>query len=45
MEHQIGEKTSVTKTITESDIMKFAEVSGDYNPVHIDQEKAAVSIC
>ena len=44
MEYKIGEKTCVKKTITEPDIMKFAEVSGDYNPVHIDQKIAEKSV-
>ncbi len=36
----IGYKTTHTKTITEADITKFAEVSGDYNPVHMKEEFA-----
>ena len=33
----IGYKTTHTKTVTEKDIELFAEVSGDYNPVHMDE--------
>lgn len=36
----IGYQTTHTRTITEADIVKFAEVSGDYNPVHLDEEFA-----
>lgn len=33
----IGQSASYTKTVTEADIVKFADVSGDNNPVHLDQ--------
>jgi len=36
----IGFKTTHTKTITEADIMAFADVSGDFNPVHMSEEYA-----
>ena len=36
----IGYKTNHTKTITEDDIKLFAEVSGDFNPVHMSEEYA-----
>lgn len=39
----IGSKASFTKTITEYDIYAFAGVTGDFNPVHIDEEKAKKS--
>lgn len=31
-------------TISEGDIQKFAEVSGDHNPLHMDEEFAATTI-
>lgn len=31
------------RTITEADIVNFAGVSGDYNPIHVDAEHAAVT--
>jgi len=34
----VGYKTSHVKTINESDIARFAEVSGDFNPVHMSEE-------
>jgi 3-hydroxybutyryl-CoA dehydratase len=40
----VGQKASFAKTITEADILLFAAVSGDTNPVHIDAEAAAASM-
>lgn len=37
----IGLEASFSKTVTEQDIMNYAEISGDFNPVHIDAEYAA----
>ncbi|HNH10464.1 MAG TPA: MaoC/PaaZ C-terminal domain-containing protein, partial [Leptospiraceae bacterium] len=39
-EIQIGEKASFTKTITETDVYMFAGISGDFNPLHVDEEYA-----
>ena len=40
-EFNVGDKmTSQGRTITESDIVTFAGLSGDYNPIHIDAEFA-----
>jgi 3-hydroxybutyryl-CoA dehydratase len=36
----VGMKTSHTRTITEDDVMRFAELSGDFNPVHISEDFA-----
>ena len=36
----VGYQTTHIKTITEADINLFAEVSGDYNPVHLREEYA-----
>ncbi|HUZ63907.1 MAG TPA: MaoC family dehydratase [Acetobacteraceae bacterium] len=41
---QIGQSASLGKTITEADILMFAAVSTDTNPVHINAEAAAASI-
>jgi 3-hydroxybutyryl-CoA dehydratase len=38
-----GQSASIAKTITEADILMFAAVSTDTNPVHIDAEAAAKS--
>ncbi len=37
---QVGDKGSFTKTITEKDVFDFADASGDFNPLHIDEEYA-----
>ena len=44
MEIKIGQKASFTKTISESDIYTFAGISGDFNPVHVNEEEARNSI-
>jgi 3-hydroxybutyryl-CoA dehydratase len=41
---RVGQTASVAKTITEADILLFAAVSTDNNPVHIDAEAAANSV-
>ena len=35
-----GMEVSYSQTITDSDIQSFAEISGDKNPVHLDEEYA-----
>jgi 3-hydroxybutyryl-CoA dehydratase len=35
-----GMSSSFAKTVSESDVQKFGEVSGDMNPVHFDEEYA-----
>lgn len=37
---KIGDRASASRTITEADINAFAELSGDYNPIHVDEEFA-----
>jgi 3-hydroxybutyryl-CoA dehydratase len=37
---EVGQTASVAKTITEADILLFAAVSTDTNPVHIDADAA-----
>ncbi len=37
----VGQEASLSKTVTEADIVAFAEVSGDKNPVHLDARYAA----
>lgn len=40
---KIGDTASLTKTFTENDVLRFAEISGDQNPIHIDADFAAKS--
>jgi len=37
----VGQKASRSITFTEEHVKKYAEVSGDYNPLHFDREFAA----
>jgi 3-hydroxybutyryl-CoA dehydratase len=39
----VGERATRTRTISEEDIMLFAQISGDHNPIHLDEEYAAQS--
>lgn len=38
---KVGETASLTLTITDDMVRRFAELSGDSNPVHLDDEYAA----
>jgi 3-hydroxybutyryl-CoA dehydratase len=40
----IGQSHETVHTITENDIQRFAEVSGDFNPLHMSDEFAATTI-
>jgi acyl dehydratase len=35
-----GDSAAFDVTIREEDVQKFAELSGDYNPLHVDEEYA-----
>lgn len=39
-EIEIGETASVTKMISEADIVNFAGIIGDFNPIHVNPEYA-----
>lgn len=41
---KIGDKASVSKTISEFDVYAFAGVTTDFNPVHINKEFAKDSM-
>ncbi len=38
---KVGDSASITKSFSDEDVRKFAEISGDKNPVHLDDEYAA----
>ena len=40
MKLSIGDSAEITKTIEQSDIDAFARMTGDHNPVHVDEEFA-----
>ena len=42
-EIDIGDTATYTRTVTEADILAFARVSGDINPLHTDPDYAATT--
>lgn len=40
MELKIGQQFSTSREVTDELVRKFADVSGDYNPIHLDEEFA-----
>jgi len=40
----VGEKATVSKTVTDEVVRTFAAVTEDFNPVHVDAEFAAKSL-
>ncbi len=43
-EISLGDKSSFTKTISESDVYLFAGITGDLNPAHINKIQASESM-
>jgi 3-hydroxybutyryl-CoA dehydratase len=40
VDFNVGEKAEMTKEVTENDITSMAEITGDFNPIHIDEDFA-----
>lgn len=40
---QVGDSYTYSRSISAEDVRAFAEVTGDDNPIHVDQEYAAAS--
>ena len=40
MKLNVGDSAEITRTIEQSDIQAFADVTGDHNPVHLDESFA-----
>jgi 3-hydroxybutyryl-CoA dehydratase len=40
MDLKLGDKFTTSRDVTDELIRKFADVSGDYNPIHLDEEFA-----
>jgi len=41
---ELGESASYSKTFTEEDVVAFAKISGDFNPVHLNEEYAKTTM-
>jgi 3-hydroxybutyryl-CoA dehydratase len=41
---QLGQSASMEKTVTEQDIQAFGEATGDFNPVHFDEDYARTTL-
>lgn len=40
---EIGQKATLSRKVNDEDVRAFAELSGDRNPIHLDEEAAARS--
>lgn len=40
-EMKVGDTASMAKTVTEYDIYQYAGITGDFNPVHVNEEYAS----
>lgn len=40
----IGDTASFERLISENDLTKFAEISGDYNPLHLNKKYAVTTV-
>lgn len=43
MKLKVGDTASLTRTVTDQDILAFAEVTGDHNPIHLNDAFAATT--
>ena len=41
---RVGDKATGGKTVSEQDVRLFAQVSGDINPLHLDEEYAGTTL-
>lgn len=39
----VGDAAEMTRTVTDADVRAFADLTGDHNPVHLDEEYAAAT--
>lgn len=37
---KVGDTAQMQRTVCDADVLRFAELSGDYNPVHLDEAYA-----
>lgn len=43
MKHKVGDTAELSREIGQADIRTFSSISGDFNPIHFDEQKAAKS--
>lgn len=43
MKIHVGDVAEISKTITEADVQVFADLTGDHNPVHLDESYASAT--
>ena len=43
MNLKVGDSAEISKTISDAEVRAFAELTGDTNPVHLDEEYAAAT--
>ena len=43
-ELEVGQSAEFTKTVSSEDVERFAEITGDFNPVHLDDAVAEKSV-
>ncbi len=41
---KVGERASLSRAFTEEDVIQFANISTDTNPIHLDESFAADSV-
>ena len=41
---KVGDKASFTKTVTEADVVLFAGITGDFNPIHMNETYAKTTM-
>ena len=41
-ELEVGQKAELTKTITKTDVINYAGITGDFNPVHLNTEVTVI---
>ena len=41
---KVGDKASLSKVFTEEDVIQFSILSGDTNPIHLDESYAAANV-
>lgn len=41
--YRVGQSAELTRTLSDADVMAFAHLTGDFNPVHVDDAAAVAS--